>query len=231
MKKKAIIVAVIFIIATAGVAFNAIFQGGTNEEENKVEVRVEGTSIIYDGPMADEGVKKVKELYTKDISRLVLNSAGGEINIGMDLADFVYEKGLDVEIKSIAFSSAANYVFTAGKYKYLHKDSMVGWHGGVTQDNSKNFFMNLFMQKYLKEGKERETKFFEKIGVDQQSTVYGLRPEFDKFTEKDGYVGWTYSLKAMDQLGIKNIVLLDNDWTPAPEYNGKKIFTIDEIQK
>ena len=60
---------------------------------------------------------------------------------------------------------------------------------------------------------------------------YGLRPEFDKFTEKDGYVGWTYSLKAMDQLGIKNIVLLDNDWTPAPEYNGKKIFTIDEIQK
>lgn len=147
----------------------------------------------------------------------------------MDLGEWVYDKGLDVEIKNIAFSSAANYVFTAGKTKYLHKDSMVGWHGGVTQDND-NFFMKLFMKKYLEEGKKREKEFFEKIKVDQKSTVYGQRPEFDQYSEKQNYVGWTYSLEAMEQLGIKNIKLLDGEWKPAEEYNGKKIFTVTHIE-
>ena len=34
-------------------------------------------------------------------------------------------------------------------------------------------------------------------------------------------------LNAMEKMGIKNIYLLDGEWTPAGEYNGKKIFTID----
>ncbi len=231
MRKKVIAisaVAVALILAAAAV-FMIFFKPNGSEEENKVDVHVEGTSIVYDGPMADEGVEKVKQLYTKDITRLILNSAGGEINIGMDLGEWVYDHSLDVEIKNIAFSSAANYVFTAGKTKYLHKDSMVGWHGGVTQDND-NLLMTLFMQKYLKDGKERETAYFKKIGVDQQSTVYGLREEFDKYSEKENYVGWTYSLEAMEQLGIKNIVLMDGEWAPAPEYNGKKIFTVTKIE-
>ena len=228
MKKKMFITAVAFITVLAVVAVY-LFRPNGSEAENHVDVHIDGTSIIYNGPMAAEGVEQVKKLYTENIDRLVLNSPGGEINIGMDLGEWVYDKGLDVEIKNIAFSSAANYVFTAGKTKYLHKDSMVGWHGGVTQDND-NFFMKLFMKKYLEEGKKREKEFFEKIKVDQKSTVYGQRPEFDQYSEKQNYVGWTYSLEAMEQLGIKNIKLLDGEWKPAEEYNEKKIFTVTHIE-
>ncbi|WP_394884548.1 hypothetical protein [Clostridium butyricum] len=229
MKKKTIIITSTVLILILAIVMVMLFRPTGTEEENHVYVNVEGTSIIYDGPMALEGVDQVKKLYNKGIDRLIINSPGGEINIGMDLGEWVYENGLDVEIKNVAFSSAANYVFTAGKNKYLHKDSTVGWHGGVTQD-SDNFFMKLFMKNYLKEGKEREKAFFEKIGVNQKSTVYGQRPEFDQYSEKQNYVGWTYSLDAMEQLGIKNIQLIDGEWTPAQEYNGKKIFTVTKIE-
>ena len=191
-----------------------------------MKVNIVGNAIVYDGPMADEGVDQVKQLYTQNINRLVLNSPGGDINIGMDLGEWVFDHQLDVEIKSHAFSSAANYVFTAGKTKYLHKDSMVGWHGGVTQDDDSLFF-KLFMGRYLEEGKIREKAFFEKIGVDQRSTVYGQRPEFAQY---DDYVGWTYSLAAMEQLGIRNIELLDGEWSPPATFEGKKIFTVTEIE-
>lgn len=229
VKKKSkifFIVALVLALMSAAFIMTTLNIGGN--EEDKVEVYINGTSIVYNGPMANEGLEKVKQLYTKDINRLVLNSPGGEINIGMSLGEWVYDKGLDVEIKNIAFSSAANYVFTAGKNKYLHTNSMVGWHGGATQENN-SFFMNLFMRKYLKESKNRETEYFKKIGVEQKSTVYGQRPEFDNYSEKNNYVGWTYSLAAMKQLGIKNIILIDGEWLPAKDYNGKKIFTINEI--
>lgn len=228
-KTKRITIAAVAAVLLAGVGLALSLGSGGSEEENKVEVRVEGSFLFYDGPMAEEGVARVKELYTPDIRRLVVNSPGGEVNIGMDLGEWVFDKGLDVEIRGVAFSSAANYVFTAGKTKYLHRDSMVGWHGGITQDND-NFLMELFMRKYLEEGKARETALFEKIGVDQRSTVYGLRPEFDKYSQADGYVGWTNSLEAMERLGITDIVLLDGEWTPAADYNGKKIFTVTEIE-
>lgn len=225
MKKILAMATLIFAVAAA-ILF---FKPSGADEENRLDVHVEGSSIIYNGPMAQEGVAQVKSLYTKEINRLVLNSPGREINIGMDLGEWVYDNKLDVEIKGVAFSSAANYVFTAGNTKYLHKDSMLGWHGGVTQNND-NFFMNLFMKKYIAEGKKREKAFFEKIGVDQRSTVYGQRHEFDAYSEKENYVGWTYSLEAMEQLEIKNIKLLDNEWSPKEEYNGKKIFTVSKIE-
>ena len=233
MRKKSIIISIIaiLVILAAVIVFIAFKTGGGSggEGENAVDVHIEGNSIVYDGPMAASGVETAKEIYTDNIDRLIINSQGGEINIGMDLGEWVYDKGLDVEIRNIAFSSAANYVFTAGKNKYLHKDSMVGWHGGVTQDNKNHPILSFLMKKYIEEGKARETEFFNKIGVDQESTVYGLRPEFDKYSEEEGYVGWTYSLSAMEKLGIKNVQLLDGAWEPTAEYKGKKIFTIDEI--
>lgn len=230
MKKKVFIFISIFLsIIVIGflVQQNLLSRAGV---ESDLDIHVKGTSIVYDGPMASEGVEKVKRLYTKKIDRLIINSPGGEINIGMDLGEWVYDKGLDVEVKHIAFSSAANYVFTAGKNKYIHKDSMIGWHGGVTQENN-NIFMNIFMKKYIKKGKEREATFFKKIGVDQKSTVYGQRDEFNEYSEEHNYVGWTYSLESMEKLGIKNIKLIDGEWNPASEYNGKKIFTITDIKE
>lgn len=225
-KKILILLSVVVIIAAAALLV-PMFLTSDDAEEEGAKVYREGTTIVYDGPMDEEAVKKVKTLYDKDITRLVLNSQGGEINIGMDLGTFVFDNKLDVEVTKYAFSSAANYVFPAGNHKYLHKESMVGWHGGATQKDS-NFFMRLIMKKYIEESSQREKDFFKKIGVNQESTVYGQRPEFDEYKD---YVGWTYSLDAMEQLGIKNIELIDGEWTPPDNFEGKKIFTVEKIDQ
>ena len=211
------------LVFGAVLAFLGVFS--EPEPEEPVRVQREGTYIIYDGPLAQEGIEQVKQLYDPSITRLVINSAGGEINLGMDLGEWVFDQQLDVEVRGHAFSSAANYVFTAGKNKYLHADSMVGWHGGATQDEQP-WFMRLMMKRYLAESQAREQAFFKKIGVDQRSTVYGQNPQFKQY---EGYVGWTYSLKAMAQLGIRQIQLIDGQWHPADTYEGKKIFTVEQI--
>ncbi|MGX9608655.1 hypothetical protein [Acinetobacter sp. T63] len=49
----------------------------------------------------------------------------------MDLGDLVYVHQLNVEVGQYCFSSCANYVFPAGKVKYLNWCSQLGWHGGA----------------------------------------------------------------------------------------------------
>ncbi len=223
--KSTIIIAFMLITILPFLPSNTALANDASDVQSP-RVYLEKNTIVYDGPLTEEGVKTAKNLYSPIICRLVINSSGGEINIGMTLGEWVYDKRLDVEVRNIAFSSAANYVFTAGKNKYLHRDSMLGWHGGATQDNG-DMVMDSVMKKYLADSIARETAFFAKISVNQKSTVYGLNTEFEQYSEENGFVGWTYSLEAMEKMGIKNIYLLDGEWTPANEYNTKKIFTIN----
>lgn len=89
MKKRIMIIfAVVLLLLLSITAFMLLKPTGT-EEENHVDVHVEGSSIVYNGPMAAEGVEQAKQLYSPNINRLVLNSPGGEINIGMDLGELV----------------------------------------------------------------------------------------------------------------------------------------------
>ncbi|MGX6591892.1 hypothetical protein [Cetobacterium ceti] len=225
MKKIISIIILIIILFLA-------FQFFHNKKENYPETKVyiSNNLIIYDGDLTPEANEMVKKLYNKNIIGLGLNCPGGEINLGMDLGEWVYNNSLDIYIKNYAFSSAANYVFPAGKNIFLYKNSMVGWHGGATQKNSNLsdiILEKIFMRNYIKKAKIREKKYFEKIHIKQEITTYGQKSQFQKF-EKD-YVGWTYSLNMMKYFGIKNIILVDNIWNPPMEFHGKKIFSIDSL--
>ncbi len=216
---------VILLLAAAIITTGAYFLRGGTAAEEPVSVHREKNVIVYDGPMEKEAIAWVKELYDSSVTRLAINSSGGEINLGMELGEWVFDRGLDVEVRGKAFSSAANYVFTAGKNKYLHRDSMLGWHGGAAQKT--DFITKILMFKYISNAQKREKAFFKKIASDPRLATYGQRAEFDKYRD---YVGWRYSLRAMDALGIKNIVLIDGKWSPAESYMGKKIFVIEHIE-
>ena len=230
MKKKVRWIRILLGITILFILGIIVFVKSTEPaKEDVVNVYKEGSFIVYEGGLADEGVDKVKELYTEEVDRLVLNSTGGDINIGMDLGEWVFDNQLDVEIRGEAFSSAANYVFTAGKTKYLHKDSMVGWHGGATQDSG-SWITDFLLKSYLKKSIAREEAFFDKIGVDQRSTTYGQQDEFYIKYPDENYIGWTYSLESMEKLGIKNIKLIDGEWAPSDSFSdGKKLFTVTDV--
>jgi ATP-dependent protease ClpP protease subunit len=199
---------------------------GNTPQKDSTKVYVEGNSIVYDGHITKQANDSVIKLYTKKIDRLILNSPGGEINLGMDLGEWVFQNNLDVEVKDRAFSSAANYVFVAGKNKYLYKSSMLGWHGGATSDAP--WYFKLYARKYIKKAKAREKLFFSKIGVNHQIITYGQRPEFYKYIDENT-VGWTYNLNALTKFNVNNIVLLDGVWNPSDyKFSKKKLFIITE---
>ncbi len=197
------------------------------------QVYVEGDYIFYDGDIHEDSIQKVKELYTDNISRIVLNSLGGEINNGMDLGDFIHEKGLDVEIRNTAFSSAANYVALAAKTLYLSPDSLLGFHGGATQDEEAYEGIpaeqKAILDEYLKASKAREDGFYKNIGVNQKITVIGQEERFD--AKAEGNIGYTYSIEALKALGVENIVLTEGVWntpTTFPNDNEAHLFVIEK---
>ncbi len=197
-------------------------------------VTLDGNSIIYDGELSSNGLEEIKDLYTQEIDRLVINSPGGEINIGMDFGEFIFDNKLDVEVKELAFSSAANYVITAANTLYLHKDAVIGWHGGATQEldipevqEGGEFY------EYNQDSIKRETEFYEKIGVNQQITVYGQNEKFlEKATEIEAF-GWTYDLETLNKLGVDNIEFIGETWTPNTTLNFMEqsfnLLLIDEL--
>ncbi len=198
------------------------------------EVRVEGDTIFYTGDIHEESIQQVKDLYTENITRLVLDSLGGEINNGMDLGDFVFEKELDVEIRNTAFSSAANYVALAAKTLYLNPDSLLGFHGGAIQDAIAYEGISpeeqAALDEYLEASIERETAFYEKIGVNQQITVIGQDEKFDDRAQNA--VGYTYTLEALEALGVDNIELIDETWntpTTFADDDSDHLFIIDKV--
>ena len=70
-----------------------------------------------------------------------------------------------------------------------------------------------------------ETRFFQRIGVDQRLGTLGLTQERWQAHE---YAGWDYSLEVLARLGVSNVhVKGDQQWEPEFTATGKKIYRIE----
>jgi len=176
--------------------------------------------LIYQGSITKSSNLVIFQVFEKAIEkpkRLIISSPGGEIGVGMDLGEWIHSNKLNIEIKNICLSSCANYVFPAGNIKYLHKDSILMWHGSAWQktwDTANSD--DKFHTSYLPNMRERETAFYHRIGIDNFITVYGhseitIWDQFKSFFGSS-LIGWDYSLDDIKRFGISNISLMDNDW-------------------
>lgn len=206
-------------------------------EKDEPKVFSSGEKIFYSGDVSESGLKKVHDLSNANTTTLVINSRGGDIVPGMKLGELVFDKKWNVQVQDYCFSSCANYVFPAGSTKYLSKGSQLGWHGGATQQFSEEIVPK------DKDDRERfiqmltgliklENEFFNKIKVNQLSTVYGQTA--DKHLEilkahNSNCKGWSYSIDGLSAFGINNIVLIDGEWHPSPSYENSCIHTFDKI--
>ena len=79
----------------------------------------------------------------------------------------------------------------------------------------------------MTQARQREAAYFQKIGVQQQSTVYGQRDEFKAHAD---CVGWDYSPAAMAALGMRRIELADGVWQPDRTFEGKCLFRVEAVR-
>lgn len=233
---------VLLAITSAVAGCGAISHGVS--EETETTVAVNGVDLTYVGEITHAANERLFSLAASRAAKpttLVITSRGGDVKAGIELGTWVFESGLDVRVSEFCVSSCANYVFVAGVAKILEPTAMLAWHGGATQH------FELSCKEVIREGdvgdcndeelknvlgaeldelRALETKFFERIGVDQEITVLGQRSPYDCRDSAD-YVGWYYSIEDMESMGVDGIVILGTEWTPVTPSPGIRICRVD----
>lgn len=213
-------------------------------------VWLDGEVIYYKGQITAQNNKQIVQLYQQAKSkpkRLAIQSGGGNIDLGMDLADFVQQKQLDVEVADFCFSSCANYVFIAGKNKWLGDNAILGWHGNAASARwldedidamVKNLEgekrqqqwqkLRLHYDQVILKASQREALLYQKLGVDPSLLTIGLQPELRSVAKQQRYRGWTFNSSILNQLGVKSINPGKDNWQPKlhPRF---KLMIISEL--
>lgn len=193
-----------------------------------VVVRLEEpNALVFQGGLSKEANERIFELYKGARVKpqlLRISSGGGDANLGINLGEWVFRNQLDVEVIGNCFSSCANYIFTAGKTKFLNPDSMLLWHGGAHQQGLEEQVKAAGEagKVYLDAWRKREDAFFKTIHVNPEVTTYGqtaahvVRPK--------GTVGYDYNIEDMANFGITNVIEKGGAWRRrdvAPESQGE----------
>lgn len=66
---------------------------------------------------------------------IVTESGGGDWESALALGILIHRHGWNVEVVDLCASSCANFIFPAGKAKYLHGNALLLFHGGPHQHN------------------------------------------------------------------------------------------------
>jgi len=197
------------------------------------QVVIDKDEIFYVGGLTSEANAKVFDLYEKSTNKpgtLNITSTGGDIQVGMELGEWLVEKKLHVKVEDYCMSSCANYIFPAGVNKYIGSKALVAFHGGahsesfISNDEStlapfpedKRESVKKAMDEALrihrdKTGK-RETEFYKKIGVSKSINTLGQLGKYSNHGTH--YNGWYYSLEDLEKFGVNNLIVIDGPWNP-----------------
>ena len=125
---------------------------GYRLDDELAEIAVDGSTLAYTGTINARSYDlflSVVEGRGAGITTFRIESGGGDTEYGLKLGSWILDRGLDVVVQNLCFSSCANYVFTAGSNKTILADSIVGWHGSEQQDEIVTRALGLSMDEHL----------------------------------------------------------------------------------
>jgi hypothetical protein len=202
---------------------------GTVQAGDAVQVYFSEGELNYVGYLDEEANQRLFALYDglKDKPlTLAIRSRGGEVVPGMALGEWVHARKLNVKVMEFCLSSCANYVFTAASRKIVSSNAMIGFHGGLGSQefsiggsrkkeyDAMSAIQKAAFQADLRRERQpqldRETAFFNTIGVRQQITTYGQETRFAN-TVVDG---WTFTQQGFRSFGVDHIEVINAPWMP-----------------
>lgn len=104
-------------------------RAGTASSDRSTQLFETETAVCFIGRFERGIDEAVKKLIKDDRKMVVVKSVGGS---GLDAASIglhILEKRADVAVFDVCFSACANYIFLAGRRKYLAADALLAWHG------------------------------------------------------------------------------------------------------
>ncbi|MDE1465792.1 hypothetical protein [Spartinivicinus poritis] len=192
------------------------------QPKDETKVTIDANSITYQGYLSAEANEKVYKLFNQakiKPSWFTIKSKGGNVSLGLDLAEWIYKNRLNVKVVDYCFSSCANYILPAGKQLVLEKTAIFGYHGSAnSKDNDidKNFsdldeYINTLpekdriptKEKILKQfqadltrDRKREVNLYKKLGISPQLPLLGQQEKYQQSLKN--YLG-TDNLEEKDQ--------------------------------
>ena len=154
-------------------------------------------TVYYLGPISTERNRRFFVFNrNRPVERLVITSNGGEVEAGIALGEWVFEHQLDVEIEKYCLSSCANYVFPAGRNKFIRAGAVVAWHGNYHHLAATGLWTDDINSRMERTGEGLETAkrriyeqverlvklerdFFRRIGVNHYLCWVGKMPPYN----------------------------------------------------
>jgi hypothetical protein len=178
-------------------------------------------TLKMDGYIQEGSYNDYLKAINNSIKTLIVNSGGGDTNNGIKIGMDIFKRNLTVVVEGIAMSSAANYIFLAGKKKII-KTGAIGFHGNAQATNKKTNFDSLKKELQSKykitdeyfnqiknqtlETEELEKKFYNEIGISQK--FFDMTQEDGKGLESKLNFDFDFlipSTATMEKFGIKNV--------------------------
>lgn len=202
---------------------------GPAQAGEAVQVYFSEGELNYVGYLDEGANERLFALYdglTDKPATLSIRSRGGDVVPGMALGEWVRSRKLNVKVMEFCLSSCANYVFTAGAKKIVSNNAMIGFHGGLSSqefsiggsrkeeydamDATRKAAFQAELRRERQPQLDRETAFFNSIGVRQEITTYGQGASFAK-TVADG---WTFTQEGFKSFGVDHIEVINPPWKP-----------------
>jgi len=172
--------------------------------------------------ITDDGAREAVDIIRKhNIKRIMVASGGGSVNGALDIADEILKQGIDVYVDNFCFSSCANYIFLAGRRKYVLEGGVVAWHGAPAYTEDKADALGDEEKERVRRTVARHNAFYARIGVDPRLAGefpcdLKKTPEFlamatEIETEHD--VLWTYPREILE--GKFHVEGVEAMWPPG----------------
>lgn len=139
--------------------------------------RINKNILKFEGYIVRNSYQEYLKNIDSDVKVLVINCLGGDTYSGVKMGIDIQKRELKVIVEGLAVSSAANYLFLAGKEKII-KNGVVGFHGNA-QALLKHAGGFDSMKKEMKEKYKMSEKDFETFKKEIQETIV-LEQEFYK---------------------------------------------------
>jgi hypothetical protein len=161
------------------------------------DIRLDAKTAYYTGPIdAVQNQEFFGRVSGRVVNRLIITSAGGEVEAGIALGLWIHDGGIDVEVPEYCLSSCANYVFPAGSRKIIHPGAVVAWHGNYNHLVQTGLWQDDIARRMERLGEDAATArrhartqagrlarleraFFERIGIDEYLCWIGKQPPYD----------------------------------------------------
>jgi ATP-dependent protease ClpP protease subunit len=187
-------------------------------------VTITGARLSYVGEIMETTNPELFKRYaaaTPAPRILSITSRGGSARAAIQMAHWIADHKLEVEVEDYCLSSCSNYLLAAGTRTRIAPHALLGWHGGATWtgqgitnppgtsaselEQQARFYAQLL---------EEETALFRRLGVEQRMTVVGLDPRYAQYHDQPLDV-WDFSLEDLIALGIRQLeVMGGGPWNP-----------------